>query len=394
MHGWRRAGISARSSSGWAEAVGAAQAAILGLAVLSLCLSLWAIRTDTPPVWRFAPPAPATAAGAPIFETVFDYTLETGQAHSPAVRLTPEGFDLLWFQGSAEAQADVDIHAASFSRGAEGWQAGPVHLLLTRGDLGAAMVPRQAVVTLGNTIENEGVPGALYATVASVGGWAMASVADVRMAGGRPEWARKLNLSPVLGRSNLVKSPMVEYADGTHALPAYFEMGATYGLLARLDARGRVRDTRRIAAARGAGKPIQPMIVALDETRALAFLRDFGPSHQLLISRTQDGGQSWSPAAPSGIENPSSPVAALNLGDGSILMAINDEAENPQRLRLILGTEEGADWRVLRIFEGAGALRYPMLRRLPGGEIVLAYSRGTKRGVVAHVFNPAWVAAQ
>lgn len=374
--------------------MGAAQAAILGLAVLSLCLSLWAIRADTPPEWRLALPAPVEMTGAPVFETVFDYTPETGQAHSPAIRLTEDGFDLMWFQGSAEAQADVDIHAARFFRGADGWQAGPVHLLLTRNDLGAAMVPRQIVVTLGNTIENEAVPGALYATVASVGGWAMASVADVRMADGRPAQARKLSLSPVLNRSNLVKSPMVEYADGSHALPAYFEMGATHGLLVRLDGHGRVRDTRRIGAARGAGKPIQPMIVALSETRALAFLRDFDPGHRLMISRTEDGGRNWSPARAMAMENPSSPVAALALGNGRILMAVNDTADRPELLRLMLSPDEGASWRVLREFEGEGALRYPMLRRLPRGEIVLAYSKGTKRGVVAHVFNPAWVAAQ
>jgi len=374
--------------------MGTAQAAILVLTAISLLLSLWAARADEPPKWRFALPAPVTETGAPMFRTVLDYTPETGQAHSPAIRLTPEGFDLLWFEGSAEAQADVDIHAASFARGPDGWQGGPSAPLLTRGDLGAAMTPRQIVVTLGNTIENEAVPGALYATVASVGGWAMASVVDVRMAGGGPEQAHKLNLSPLLNRSNLVKSPMVAYQGGTHALPAYFEMGATYGLLVRLDRHGRVRDTRRIGAKRGAGKPIQPMIVPLDETRALAFLRDFDPSHQLLVSRTQDGGQSWSPATPAGIENPSSPVAALNLGDGRILMAINDDAGRPQRLRLMLGTDEGAEWRLIRQFEGDGALRYPMLRRLPGDEIVLTYSKGTKRGVVAHVFNPAWVAAQ
>lgn len=374
--------------------MGAAQAAILGLAVLSLCLSLWAIRADTPPEWRLALPAPVEMTGAPVFETVFDYTPETGQAHSPAIRLTEDGFDLMWFQGSAEAQADVDIHAARFFRGADGWQAGPVHLLLTRNDLGAAMVPRQIVVTLGNTIENEAVPGALYATVASVGGWAMASVADVRMADGRPAQARKLSLSPVLNRSNLVKSPMVEYADGSHALPAYFEMGATHGLLVRLDGHGRVRDTRRIGAARGAGKPIQPMIVALSETRALAFLRDFDPGHRLMISRTEDGGRNWSPARAMAMENPSSPVAALALGNGRILMAVNDTADRPELLRLMLSPDEGASWWVLHEFEGEGALRYPMLRHLPRGEIVLTYSKGTKRGVVAHVFNPAWVAAQ
>ena len=55
----------------------------------------------------------------------------------------------------------------------------------TRAGLGEAFEPQQLVVTLGNTIQNEAAPDALYATVVSVGGWAMASVADVRM--GQPD---------------------------------------------------------------------------------------------------------------------------------------------------------------------------------------------------------------
>jgi len=371
--------------------MGTAQLAILGLAALSLCLGLWSIRRDTPPTWRFAPPAPAPAQGEPLFETVLDHTPEAGQAHSPGIAVEPDGFALLWFEGSAEAQADVDIHHARLAREGGDWvvvERGP---RLTRGDLGAAMVPRQAVVTLGNTIENEAAADGLYATVASVGGWAMASVVDVRMAADGPATARKLNLSPVLNRSHLVKSPMVAYADGPPALPAYFEMGTMHGLLVRLDPRGRVRDTRRIA---GAGRPIQPMIVPLDEARAVAFLRDFGGSRKLLVSRTEDGGQSWSRVEMTDIANPSSPVAALGLGGEHILMAVNDDTERPQVLRLVLSEDAGQGWQELSRFEGEGALRYPMLRRLGTGEIVLAYSKGTKRGVVAHVFNPAWVAAQ
>jgi len=371
--------------------LGAVQLVVLGLGALSLALSIWAMRRDTPLDWRFAPPGDVSTTGAAEFETVLDYTAETGQAHSPAILVREEGFTIIWFEGSAEAQADVDIHYTGFERHAEGWMRGTTGPLVTRGDLGAVMQPRQLVVTLGNTIENEAAHDALYATVASVGGWAMASIVDLRLVGGRLEQARKLNLSPVLNRSTLVKSPMLAYRDGSHALPAYFEMGSTYGLLVRLDARGRVRDARRMT---GFGQPIQPMIVPLDEQRAVAFLRDFGASRKLLVSRTEDGGRSWSRVAPLAVENPSSPVAALGLGDGRILLAINDEGARPEVLRLVLSEDEGESWRVLRAFEGEGALRYPMLRRLTTGEIVLAYSKGTKRGVVAHVFTPAWVMAQ
>lgn len=371
--------------------MGAVQLAIVALGALSLGLSYWAVRRDAPLEWRFALPQPLAAEGAPVFETVLDYSAETGQAHSPGILVEEKGFSILWFEGSAEAQADVDIYHAAFERQEEGWLRGSGGPLVTRDALGAAMEPRQIVVTLGNTIENEAAPGGLYATVASVGGWAMASVVDLRMAGGRPARARKLNLSPFLNRSHLVKSPMVAYADGTQALPAYFELGATHGLLVRFDAEGRVRDTRRID---GPGKPIQPMIVPLSETRAVAFLRDFDPSLKLLVSRTVDGGQSWSRVAALDVPNPSSPVAALGLGEGRILLAVNDEAERPEVLRLVLSEDEGESWRELRRFEGEGALRYPMLRRLRTGEIVLSYSKGTKRGVVAHVFNAAWVEAQ
>lgn len=371
--------------------MGPAQLAVLGLAALSVGLGAWAMRRDTPPVWRFAAPAPVPAGGAPRFETVLDYTPGRGQAHSPGIVVESDGFSVLWFEGSEEAQADVDIHHARFVRDGGAWMVADNGPRLTRGGLGAVMEPRQIVVTLGNTIENEGETNALYATVASVGGWAMASVADVRLAADGPTRARKLNLSPILNRSHLVKSPMVAYADGPPALPAYFEMGAMHGLLVRFDPRGRVRDTRRID---GAGQPIQPMIVALSETRGVAFLRDFGDSRRLLVSRTQDGGQSWSRVEMTEIENPSSPVAALGLGGDSMLLAVNDDGDRPEVLRLVLSDDAGQSWRELHRFEGDGALRYPMLRRLDTGEIVLAYSKGTKQGVMAHVFNPAWVAAQ
>ncbi|SLN60533.1 hypothetical protein ROG8370_02786 [Roseovarius gaetbuli] len=364
---------------------------ILALAGLSLCLSLWAIRRDVPLNWRFALPEALPEVGAPRFETVLDYTAPEGQAHAPAIIQGPVGFSVIWFQGSAEAQPDVDIFASHVTRDGDGWQASAPERHLTRGALADAFEPRQLVVTLGNTIQNDAAPGHLYTTAVSVGGWAMAAIAGVAMGARGPVRASKLNLSPILNRSFLVKSPMVAYGDGSHALPTYFEMGSTYGALVRFDPRGRVRDQRRMT---GTGvKPIQPMIVPLDATRALAFLRDFDRSGTLWLSRTSDGGQSWSRAEALEIANPSAPVAALSLGEGRILVAMNDDADHPDVLRLVLSGDEGATWHEVYRFTGEGALRYPMLRRV-GDDIALAYSTGGKGGIRVHVFNGPWVAAQ
>lgn len=364
--------------------MGALQIAICALAALSLCLSAWAIRRDVPLGWQLAPPAPVDLDAAPAFRTVLDYTAPSGQAHSPAVILQEGGYRIAWFEGSEEAKADVDILVSEVVEGV----AQRPERLLTRGALGAALVPRQAVITLGNTIQNDALEDALYATVVSVGGWAMASVADVRMGAAGPVAARKLNLSPLLNRSFLVKSSMLAYADDTPAVPAYFEMGRTYGALVRLDAGGRVRDMIRMP---GRMKAIQPMIVPLDGQNAVAFLRNFQTgSTRLLVSRTTDGGQSWSETRESEIPNLSSPVAALSLGGGRILMAVNNDAANGGILRLALSEDAGETWRSLRTLEDRDVARYPMMRALPDGRIVLSYSHGSKGGIRAHEFTAAW----
>ena len=374
--------------------MGVVQIIMVVLALLSVGLSAVAILRDKPLSWEFAAVAPVDPLGDPLFEMVFDYTAPAGQAHSPSVVDMGDGFSVLWFQGSQEAQADVDIFEARFARGERGWQVSEPARRVTRGALGDAMEPRQLIVTLGNTIEDESAAGSLFATVVSVGGWAMASVAQVGMGPDGPLTARKLNLSPLLNRSHLVKSPMVGYADGSMGLPAYFEMGRMHGVMVRFGRDGRVRDTRRMD---GPGlQPIQPMVVPLDASRAVAFLRNFDTTRtKLLISHTDDGGQSWSAVVESAIETPSSPVAALSLGGDRILMAVNDDAGRPGQLSLNLSEDSGESWQVLHRFDGgAGARRYPMLRRLESGEIVLSYSHATKGGIRVHVLNDAWIAAQ
>ncbi|MDF1669407.1 MAG: exo-alpha-sialidase [Roseovarius sp.] len=366
---------------------------IILLAVLSVGLSAFALWQRERLNWRFKMPQAVTATGSPQFERIFDYMAPTGQAHSPAILLDHDEFYITWFEGSHEAQADVDIHAVRFTQTGAGWHAGAPGPIVTRRALGDVFEPEQLVVTLGNTVENENATGGMFATVVSVGGWAMASVADLRLGQGGLMWARKLSLSPFLNRSFLVKSPMVAMADDTYALPAYFEMGATYGAFVRLDSDGRVCDSRRMA---GVGnKPIQPMVVPLSDTRAVAFLRDFDPSGRLLVSHTENGGKSWSVAHSTDIANPSAPVAALALGDGRILMAMNDDAAGADRLRLAISGDEGHNWQVISTLEqDDGDARYPMLRRLSGGDILLTYSHATKRGIRACLFNQAWVEAQ
>lgn len=367
--------------------------ALIALVAISAILSVIAIRRHRPLCWDFLTEAATLSKSEPQFETVLDFAPSSGIAHSPAIMSQPVGFRVLWFQGSNEAVPDVRIMSSDIAYGPEGWRASQPEPFITSPELGQVFQPAQLVVTLGNMVQNPARPDSVFTTVVSVGGWAMASIAEVILANGRIATASKLNLSPLLNRSHLVKSPTNAYTDGSHALPAYFEMGSAHSVLVRTDQEGRVADRRLM---RGKGlKPIQPMIVALDQNRAIAYLRQFGGGEPVLISRTDDGGQSWSSVERSGIPNADGPVAALPLADGRLLMAMNDLPDEPNVLRLTVSDDLGQTRSLVRLFGDANeATRYPLLQRLPSGEIVLTYSTNSSKGIHAHVFNDAWVSMQ
>jgi len=345
-----------------------------------------------PPLeWRFAVPVVVSDAGQATFQTVFDYQSPTGTAHAPAIDLTEDGFDLIWFDGVRESSNDVRIFRAQLREDANGWQASTPVPVLSRQSITAAMTPPQTVLTLGNTVEFDRNPGDYLATIVSVGGWAMSSVAAVDMVGDVAGQARKLSLSPLLNRSYLVKSPMVAFEDGYDGLPVYFELGNVFGALARLDKNGRVRAKSRMV---GELDGIQPALVVTDPLNAVALLRNFDDtSDRLLASWTVDGGKSWTTPEALSLPNPNAPVAALRLPDARILMVFNDDPSRADKLRLALSEDGGRTWIKGAVLEdGGGAARYPAMRYLPDGRIVLTYSVEGKTGIRAHVFTQSWAA--
>jgi len=361
------------------------------LIVVSLALSAYHWATAPSLSWAFKVENPPLDSAPPRFATVFDYRSEAGSAHAPAIRLGETGFSLIWFDGTRESHEDVVIRRADFSQADGRWNASDPQVYLQKETMSAATVPRQVILSLGNTIQLGEQATADLATVVSFGGWAAASVALVETGfDGLPALARKLHLSPMLNRSHLVRAPTVPYADGTDAIPAYFELGNAFGELVRLDASGRVRDKQRISQGRLA---IQPVIVPFDRQNAVALMRNFDrASDRLVASWTDDGGQSWSATELLDLPNPNAPVAALRLSDGQVLMAFNNSPADASILALALSDDRGRSWRVIETLEqGGGQARYPAIARLAGGDIVLTYSVDSKKGIRAHVFNEAWV---
>lgn len=367
----------------------------LAACCFSLVLTAYVSFTEETLSWEFAVSEPVAKGGDPMFETVFDYASHPASAHSAAISIFEDRARVQWFEGTRESHEDVVIKSVNIipSDGLAGWKATELGHFVDRQTLAAKTWPRQEIWSLGNTIQLfEGSDSAL-ATIVSVGGWAAASIAHVEFEGDQVSKVHKLRLSPMLNRSHLVRSSTLRYADGSVAIPAYFEMGNSFGEIVRLDKVGQVADKRRITQGRFA---IQPEIVVSGPKSAVALLRNFDKeSDRLVASWTEDGGQTWSAPKLLDLPNPNAPVAAIRLSGGRILMAFNDDPVHGRTLALAISSDEGLTWQRVAVLEsGDGNVRYPDFARLPDGSILLAYSFGSKMGIRAHVFNEAWVDIQ
>ena len=351
-----------------------------GIAAAIVALALGGIWLRPAPVWQFALSEGAAVGTGSFFQTVFTYASPVGTAHSPALRVRDDGFDIFWFDGTAESKQDVRILGTTVSKATADRD---IREILTTSRMSSMLSPPQRVLVLGNTISDQA--SGHIATVVSAGGWAAATLTHVT-----DGTARKLNLSPILNRSHLAKSPVIDMQGGMTLIPAYFEMGNGYGVAALVDADYRVRAQAAIPTDSAA---IQPMIVPTSPQNAVAIFRRFDKTtDRLLASWTDDGGKSWTRTKALTLPNPDAPVAAVRLSDGRILMLYNDAADRADTLRFAVSSDGGRTWQPGRRLDGPGkgALRYPMMMVLGNGRIAATYSTGSKSGIVAHEFSADW----
>lgn len=266
--------------------------------------------------------------------------------HSSSVTALPGG-DLMavWFAGSREGAADVQVRSARFDAQSGEW--GAEQVLATREStrVGTGRYIRK----LGNPVIALGPDQRLwmfYVSV-SVGGWATSAINLMVSDDLGRSWSapRQLVTSPFFNISTLVRAAPVFHADGAIGLPVYHEFMGKFAEYLYLSADGAVIDKFRISRGKHS---LQPTIVPLDERRAVAMLRYAGDTHhKVLASRTEDAGQTWSEPYPLQPSNPNSSLAAVGTDDQGLLVALNDLQDGRFKLSLY-GTDAGlSQWRPL-----------------------------------------------
>jgi len=345
------------------------------------------------PTARFAIEAPLPALPLPAYKQArlerLDIPNPELSAHSVSLaNLGPERIAAVWFAGSKEGAADVRILFATFN--GRDWSEPEAIMSRQR----VEQDTQRRVRKLGNPVLWNDRDGHLHLWFVSVayGGWAGSALNHAVSVDGGRSWGkvRRLITSPFWNISTLARSTPLALTDGGLALPVYHEFIAKRPELLLLNSRGQAMDKYRIPAAQ---RSLQPAVVATTGQQALMLLRDASAAHRIRVSRSEDGGQHWSPAVASELPNPNAGIALLHLADGRLLLAYNPQEGNRSQLALSLSADQGQSWSVPYLVEAGNdpdEYSYPALLQDESGRVHLAYT--WKRERIAHVsFHPDWL---
>ena len=323
---------------------------VTAVALLVIFVSAWWLHPDRS-VSGFAVSAPAIdplpgEEQAPIYRSRFASSDLDEFVHSSSVASLPSGALMaVWFAGSREGAADVQIRAARYDAASAEW--GDELVLATRESTSKAT--NRHIRKLGNPVIALAPDDRLwlfYVSV-SIGGWAGSAINAMYSDDLGESWSepKQLVTTPFLNISTLVRNAPVFHSDGTIGLPVYHEFLGKFAEYLYISADGVVLDKSRISKGKHS---LQPTIVPISANSAVALLRYAGDAHhKVLASRTEDAGQTWSEPRPVDPYNPNSSLAAVATPNHGLLVALNDLEDGRFRLRL-METDEGLSlWKPL-----------------------------------------------
>ncbi len=329
----------------------------LGLTVLAFGAGFKTALERLPPS-AFLGIAPAEGGlGEPSFRTAFVSRRHDVTAHAASlVELGDGRLRAFWFSGSHEGALDVEIVSATFDPERETWSESTV----VAGPETTERALWRHVTKVGNPTALRTADGTLwlfYVTV-SVGGWGGSSVSLIRSSDDGETWSppQRLIGTPFLNLNTMVRGAPFEYADGTVGLPAYQSLLRGFSEVLRIDTSGAVIDKQRLSRLGGGS---QPAIVPTSENGALALMRPSGQPapRRVLISSTRDAGGHWTRPVKTPLINPDAGLEGLALGDGRVLVALNDVDVERDALSLVVTDDGGKTWTTVHRLEDQMAAR-------------------------------------
>lgn len=283
-------------------------------------------------------------------------------AHSSTlVELSNGKLLAIWFAGSREGAADVALWSSMLNK--DGWS--PPKLVIDRENLAGALFSQ--VRKIGNPLlfVDKVNPKKLHLWFVSVGvgGWAGSSINHTFSDDNGETWYKptKLQISPFINISNLVRTPPIQFDNGYIGLPIYHEFIKKFGEFIILDSSGKQIISQSIMPAYNNISAIQPSLI-VDNNTIFALLRNSGKISEKNINNyiqkaiSNDNGITWNfdnyPHSEIKIRNFSSSIATLKLPSGNWLLVANSDVSR-NFLDLYLSKDKGKNWQLVKQLENA-----------------------------------------
>ena len=364
------------------------------LLLLSIfCVLIFHLPKPTPPQFIMSSDNASAATTIATPQPQFNYhILPQPQfllaAHSATVTVLPNGHLLaLWFAGSHEGKADVKIWQSQFD--GDKWSMAKIAV----SPMMIAKATHRYIKKVGNPVVYLASNGVLHLFVVSVsvGGWSGSSLNHFISRDQGNTWidGKKIVLSPLLNLSTLVRTNAITLSDGGFYLPVYHELMRTYPEILRFDKDGNFIEQIRLT---NHNTLLQPTLLPLNSTNALAYMRNNGRENNLLYyQQTQNGGSTWGNIIPTNLTNPDSSLVVGRIKESQYIMVHN--LKNREQLSLAVSSD-GKQWRDIYLLENSKntEFSYPALQ-IHDGIIDILYT--WKRLNIKHVrFNQSWLEKQ
>ena len=327
----------------------------------------------------------------PVLEEAFISGDLTREVHSAtAIELNNGDIRVFWYGGKREGSKDTSIYSRVLNRADNSWSA--IEEIMTRQTV--ARDTHRYIRKLGNPVALvNGDEIWLFFVSVSVGGWAGSSINLSVSADSGTTWGpvRRLISSPFMNISTLVKNAPLLTENGDVMLPAYHEFLGKFAELLQLDSSGNVLNKYRISYGREA---IQPTLLPVDTTHAIAFMRNTSASHpgKLWFSHSQESLAEWTPLAALALPNPDAAVSAVQLNTPEeLLLVFNNHPSERDDISMAYRSDSGAAWQLIHQFETKAGTKkehnpysYPFLLQTHDGNFHLFYT--WKRKHIKHIY--------
>lgn len=333
--------------------------------------------------------------------------------HAPSIlALRDGGLLAAWFGGSDEGNSDIDILVSRFDTSTGRWTASAA---VTHDEIrsdqnpGLFEAPDGTVwlVCTSQLSRQSGVPETFNLQHTSV-------VKVIRSTDGGASWSEPETLFPREG--TFCRQPIQILSDGTWVHPQWLcfdddsKNGSDQPVVQISVDEG--ESWRQVEFPEAAGR-VHPNIVELAPERLVCLFRSRF-ADWVYLSRSEDGGETWSVPEATEIPNNNAGLSAFLLPSGRLALVSNDHqvAEEPgeviwpyERMRIVIAVsaDEGRTWPVQRVIEpgdgftGVGNLRSNRRQEYPHGivdadgliHVVYAYS--SRRAIRHVVFDEDWI---